>query len=55
VPEARDRQRVAFADLRKHRPAGVDEVIGVEVGVREVGVAGLCRPGLVVRDRPDRR
>ena len=51
VPEARDRQCVAFADLREHRPAGVDEVIGIELGVREVRVAWLCRPGLVVRDR----
>jgi hypothetical protein len=55
VPEARDRKCVTLADLREHRPASVDEVIGIEVGVCEVRVAGLCRSGLVVRDRADRR
>jgi hypothetical protein len=40
--------------LREHRAARIDEVIGIEVFVGEVRVAGLRLPGIVVRDRADR-
>ena len=49
VPEARDRERVALPDLRQHRAARVDQLVGIVRVVLEVRVAGLGRP------RPRRR
>ena len=55
MPEARDRERVALADLREHGTARIDEAVGVELVVGELRVAGLGLSVLVVRDRADRR
>jgi hypothetical protein len=55
VPEARDRERVAVADLREHRLAGVDELVRVVGAVTEVRVARLRDAVLAVGDGAHRR
>ena len=51
VPEARNRERVPLPDLREHRAARFDELVGIVRLVLQVRVAGLGRAVLVVGDR----